>query len=145
MQESRTPDFKGTSLPDGFFFFCEVKSLETKIGSNGILHTRVFNIFTATIHDAFGQFQAVNSQHIVPNVIAYVTHNFQIDWKSFEDFLQGYIDIPEFAGRASAISLKRVSNSPLDMNSKKLTFLSSFKVVSQISSSMVMKTISSRS
>jgi len=56
MQVSRTPDFRVTSQLDGLFFYCEVKSLETKMGRDGILHSRVVNIFSSSIHDALDQF-----------------------------------------------------------------------------------------
>jgi len=106
LQEHRTPDFK-VSCDDGFFFFSEVKSFNTKVGSDGLLHTRVFNVFTTAIHDAYGQFRAVNSQHIVPNVLVFVTHNFQIDWHAFKEFLQGYIAFAD--GKDSVIPLRKVS------------------------------------
>jgi hypothetical protein len=110
LQESRTPDFKVSYPQDGFFFFSEVKSFNTKVGSKGLSPTRVFNIFTAGIHDAYGQFKAVNSHRIVPNVLVFVTHNFQIDWHAFKEFLQGYIAFPN-GGKESIIPLKRVSES----------------------------------
>ena len=110
-QAGRNPDFKVSLQDDGFFFFCEVKSLNTEVTNDGLLHSRVFNIYTAGIHDSFGQFKVVNSQHFVPNVLAYVSHNFQMNSHNFKDFLQGYISIPNGDEKESVMPLRKVSSS----------------------------------
>jgi hypothetical protein len=108
-QNIRTPDFKVTNLKNDFSFFFEVKSLNTKIGEDGLLHTRIFNIFTATIHNAFGQFNAVNFNHSIPNILVYVSHNFQIDWRSFRDFIQGHTEVYDNLGNKRKANFKQIS------------------------------------
>ncbi|MFN0157095.1 MAG: hypothetical protein ACKVRP_03365 [Bacteroidota bacterium] len=106
--ENRSPDFKVSSSETGSFFFCEVKSIGTVIDEGGLSFNRVFNIFTAKIHDTIGQFTAVNSAHIVPNVLAFVTSTFQVNSNTFREFLQGCILTTE--GQELIADLRKISD-----------------------------------
>ena len=91
----KTPDYQVCG-PDDLFFLCEVKSVLTATGLKGILHRTIFNSLTENIHEAVKQFRAVNSTHSVPNVIIWISHNFQINVHTFLDLVKGGITIQEF-------------------------------------------------
>src|SRR2546427_4176885 len=82
--KTKAPDFQ-VSGPNDVFFLCEVKSVLTSTGPDGILHSTIFNGLTEDVHEAVKQFRSVNSTHSVPNVLAWVSHNFQINVHSFLD------------------------------------------------------------
>lgn len=95
-EEPKTPDFQ-ISGPNGEFLFCEVKSIFTKTSREGILHRTIHNGLTAKFHEAVAQLRTVNSQHFVPNVLAWVSHNVQINVHTFRDLLRGRILIQDKA------------------------------------------------
>lgn len=109
-RHTSTPDFRVSVPLDNFFFLCEVKSIESK-EKEFLLHSRVFNIFTAKIHEAVGQFRSVNAKHLVPNVITWVSKDFRIEWNKFREFLQGCISIYERNQEKLHIDLKKISRS----------------------------------
>lgn len=90
----KTPDFR-VSTRDDVFFFCEVKSVLTKTGPEGILHSTIYNSLTENIHDAVKQFGSVNSTHSVPNVLLWISHNMQINVHTFLDLMKGHISIED--------------------------------------------------
>lgn len=104
------PDFRVTTPLNDFFFLCEVKSIENK-ENEFLLHSRVFNIFTAKIHEALGQFMSVNSNHLVPNVITWVSKDFRIEWNKFKEFLQGHISIHKEREEKFIVDLRKISTS----------------------------------
>lgn len=89
----KTPDFKVLTKDDKFIL-CEVKSILPHDMDKGILHKKVLSIITDKISDANKKFISVNSQHFVPNILVFVTHNPFIDWKNYIEVLQGKITIP---------------------------------------------------
>lgn len=89
----RTPDFK-VSSKSGVLFMCEIKSIEGAI-DKGILHATIFNNLTKKLHKAYKQFDSVNSQHLVPNVLIWVSHDFQINWHTFTNLMRGKIQIED--------------------------------------------------
>ena len=91
-RHQKTPDFKVISI-GGKFFFCEVKTILTKTSEKGLAHKTVYNSLTSNIADAVGQFDSVNSLRLVPNVLAWVSHNFQINDQNLHDLLTGNISI----------------------------------------------------
>ncbi|MFA7059895.1 MAG: hypothetical protein WC156_03660 [Pedobacter sp.] len=101
-RHQKTPDFKVSSL-SGKFFFCEVKSILTKTTERGLLHATVHNSFTKNIANAVEQFDSVNSHRLVPNVLVWVSHNFQINDQNLCELLVGNISIQ---GRVS-VNLKK--------------------------------------
>ncbi len=104
------PDFRVTTPLNGFFFLCEVKSIESK-ENEFLLHNRVFNIFTAKIHEALAQFTSVNSNHLVPNVITWVSKDFRIEWNKFREFLQGHISVHKEGDEKIVVDLRKISKS----------------------------------
>ena len=58
--QGKTPDFRVTG-PHDTFFFCEVKSVLTKTGPDGILHRTIYNNLPRNIHEAVKQFHSVNA------------------------------------------------------------------------------------
>jgi len=88
----KTPDFR-VSASNGFFFYCEQKSVLSVTGNDGILHSTINNNLTDNIHDAVKQFREVNSKHLVPNVLLWFSHNCQINDQSLLDLLKGQIEI----------------------------------------------------
>lgn len=106
-----TPDFQVSSINHDFFFLCEVKTIKSK-DNKGILNSTVFNLFVTKIHEAVGQFNSVNSKHIVPNLLLFYTNEFRINWNTFKDFLQGFISAADGSGIESRIAnLRKVSQS----------------------------------
>lgn len=91
-KKEKAPDFK-VETQSGFFFFCEVKSIEIETSREGLLYSSINNCITTRVHKAFKQFQSVNANKFVPNVLIFISHNFQINYKSFEDLLRGKLEI----------------------------------------------------
>lgn len=91
-RHQKTPDFKVSSLT-GKIFFCEVKTILTMTTEKGLAHRTVHNGFTKNIADAVEQFNSVNSLRLVPNVLAWVSHNFQINDQNLHELLTGNISI----------------------------------------------------
>ena len=89
-----TLDFK-VSTSDGGMFLCEVKSIFTKTGERGLLHKTIFNNLSDKVHTAFKQFKSVNSRHLVPNVLIFISHNYQINRHTFSQLINGAIIIDE--------------------------------------------------
>lgn len=112
-RHTSAPDFRVTTPLHDFFFLCEVKSIESK-ENEFLLHSRVFNIFTAKIHEAIGQFVSVNSNHLVPNVITWVSKDFRIEWNKFREFLQGRISIYKGREEKLIVDLKKISTSRIN-------------------------------
>lgn len=98
----KTPDFH-VSGPNDAFFLCEVKSVFTKTGSDGILHRTTYNSLTENIYDAVKQFRSVNATHSVPNVIIWISHNFQINVRTLLNLASGRISI----GRPPLVDLTK--------------------------------------
>jgi len=92
---TETPDFK-VSGPIGEFFFCEVKSIRPsspRSPSEPLLHNTMFNRLTRVIHKAARQFRAVNSQHLVPNVLVWVSRVLGINERTLIELLQGSMSL----------------------------------------------------
>jgi len=102
MQLSRTPDFRVTGK-DGFHFLTEVKSIFTETTSEGILYRTIYNRIIHRMEEAFEQFMTVNSKKIVPNVLIFISHNFQIHYKTFEDLFKG----GSFIGKAEIANFRK--------------------------------------
>jgi len=98
----KTPDFT-VSASNGYFFYCEQKSVLAITGNDGILHSTINNNLTDNIHEAAKQFKEVNSKHLVPNVLVWFSHNCQINDQTLRDLLNGRI---EFNGKQLANLLK---------------------------------------
>lgn len=93
-KSSRTPDFRVTGK-DGFHFLCEVKSIYTETTENGILYSTIYNRIIERMEAAYEQFFAVNSRRMVPNILIFISHNFQIHYRTFEDLFKGGFFIGE--------------------------------------------------
>jgi hypothetical protein len=104
------PDFRVSTPLNSFIFLCEVKSIESK-ENEFLLHNRVFNIFTTKIHEALGQFISVNCNHLVPNVITWVSKDFRIECNKFREFLQGHISVPKDGDDKIIVDLRKISQS----------------------------------
>jgi len=91
-RNQKTPDFKVISLTEKFFF-CEVKTILTKTTEKGLAHRTIHNSFTKNIADAVDQFDSVNYLRLVPNVLVWISHNFQINDQNLRELLTGEISI----------------------------------------------------
>ena len=105
-RRSKTPDFR-VYEDDDFKFFCEVKSLVAEdwlkehevVTPHGTFAEAVrkdptFNRLSAKIHEAVGQFDAVNPAHAWPNVLAFVNHDSFHDIGDVRDVVSGcFVDI----------------------------------------------------
>lgn len=114
--QSKTPDLRVTGTR-GELFFCEVKSVCSEF-SKPVSHDCLYGAITDDVATAVKQFAAVNHAHIVPNVLAWVTHNPRYSIHSFIDLLRGAVVIDgqvcadlrtqrfgRFAGQYSSIDL----------------------------------------
>jgi hypothetical protein len=92
----KTPDFR-VFRNEAFAFYCEVKSssedrwlhkqLESSAAGElvgGLRNDPIFNRLASDIHEAIGQFDAVNNDQKFPNVLAIVNHD---DMCGFNDLL----------------------------------------------------------
>jgi hypothetical protein len=86
---SRKPDFHVEVLAEAMYFFCEVKSICIETFPDGLFFQRVNNRLTSDIRNAADQFRSVNPTHAVPNVLFWISHNFQINVHSLVDLLIG--------------------------------------------------------
>ncbi len=91
-RQKDTPDFK-VSTPSGGLFMCEVKSIDIDAIDKGIRHNTIYNSLTSKLHKAHKQFNSVNSNHFVPNVIVWVSHDLRINWHTFTNLMQGNIQV----------------------------------------------------
>lgn len=91
-REKKTPDFT-VSASNGYFFYCEQKSVLAETGNDGILHSTINNNLTDKIHEAAKKFREVNSKHLVPNVLVWFSYNCQINDQTLRDLLNGRIEI----------------------------------------------------
>ena len=91
-EEPEKPDFQVLGR-NGELLFCEVKSIFAQTPLEGILHRTICNGLTVKFHKAAAQCRTVNSHHFVPNVLAWVSHNVQINVHTFRDLLRGHIRI----------------------------------------------------
>jgi len=91
-QDKQTPDFKVIAYNE-FLFYCEVKSIVVDI-NGGIKHDTIQNNITDNIHEAYKQFQSVNSSHFAPNVLIWISHDNQIDILHLYNLFRGSMKIP---------------------------------------------------
>lgn len=67
-------------------FYAEVKTFIYNT-SEDLLHNTMFNKFSGKIRDANKQFQSVNKNHKVPNVLFLFSNDYRINWSKFHSFL----------------------------------------------------------
>ncbi|MDT7043076.1 hypothetical protein [Candidatus Nitronereus thalassa] len=91
-RNQNTPDFR-VSDSNGYFFYCELKSVKNDKESDGKLHSTTHNNLTKKIHKAAEQFRSVNSKHLVPNVLVWFSHDCRINDQNLRDLLDGRIKI----------------------------------------------------
>jgi hypothetical protein len=91
-EKGKTPDFKVDSN-DGFFFYCEVKSIYIETSDDGILFQTINNNIANKVKEAYDQFNSVNPSKLVPNVLIIKSHNFQINYSSFISLVKGVLEI----------------------------------------------------
>ncbi len=84
----KTPDFI-VSSPEGLFFYCEVKSLTSEKFNEPLETTTANNRLTSNIHQATKQFKAVNSLHLVPNVLVWKALDPRYNIDKLNDLLKG--------------------------------------------------------
>lgn len=89
---TKVPDFQVTSS-DGYCFFAEIKSIQLQGQDAAVLWNSLHNSFGQKIFDATLQFNAVNSQRLVPNVLIFVSDDMRINEHSLRDFFNGKIDM----------------------------------------------------
>jgi hypothetical protein len=87
----KKPDFE-VEAKDGFYFFCEVKSLFAD-NKEGILHKTFLNKIERKIIQSDDKFEKVNKTHLVPNVICFLSNDFRLNYRSLLSFLSGEIDL----------------------------------------------------
>lgn len=87
----KKPDFE-VEAKDGFYFFCEVKSLFVD-NDKEILHRTFLNKLERKIIQSYDKFHNVNKTHFVPNVICFLSNDFRLNYCSLLSFLSGEIDL----------------------------------------------------
>jgi hypothetical protein len=85
----KRPDFR-VNGPAGELFICEVKSIRST-PDKPITYDRLYGAITDDLKIAVKQFEAVNSTHLVPNVLVWVTHKPRYNRRPFVDLLRGKI------------------------------------------------------
>jgi hypothetical protein len=88
---SKTPDFL-VSGPRGEAFICEVKSVRSTPDKE-VSNDSLYGAITSDVATARKQFAGVNSAHLVPNVLAWVTHNPRYNITTFKDLVRGKVMI----------------------------------------------------
>jgi len=88
----KAPDFR-VSAPGGELFFCEVKS--TRATAQWSAYSTIFSNITGDVHDAVKQFSAVNSLHLVPNVLVWVPHVPWFNRSTFIDLVGGGVFVED--------------------------------------------------
>ncbi|MBI1938022.1 MAG: hypothetical protein HYS25_07835 [Ignavibacteriales bacterium] len=88
---NKTPDF-GVESSDGFYFYCEVKSIDSDM-NEAILHNTKLNKLERKIINSYEKFVSVNKNHFAPNVLCFLSNDFRINSNSLEEYFRGYIDI----------------------------------------------------
>lgn len=86
-RNGKTPDFKVLSKSDELLFYCETKTISEDMWLNeqldlvppctivgGLMNDPTFNNIANKIHEAVTQFNAVNANLGVPNVLFFVNH-----------------------------------------------------------------------
>lgn len=89
--KNKSPDF-GVEDSQGFYFYCEVKSVISDM-NEAILHVTRLNKIERKIIDAYNKFKIINKNHFAPNVLYFLSSDFRINYKSLEEYLKGYVDI----------------------------------------------------
>lgn len=89
---TKVPDFQVTSS-NGYCFFAEIKSIRLQGQEAAVLWKSLHNSFGQKIFDATLQFNAVNSQRLVPNVLIFVSDDMRINEHSMHDFFNGKVDM----------------------------------------------------
>jgi hypothetical protein len=90
----KTPDFKVFS-PEGLFFYCEVKSVTSKNFDNVLKTTTSTDRLVSDIGHATKQFRAVNSSHLVPNVLVWKSIDPRYNSIKLYDVLSGKVMLEE--------------------------------------------------
>lgn len=93
-------DFPNQKVPDfevkqnNLLFYSEVKSLELKLDNNAkmFLFRTTFNKLLSQIHKAGKQFDTFNSNGSFPNVLIWISRDFQLNFYTLLDALKGYIE-----------------------------------------------------
>jgi hypothetical protein len=89
--KNKAPDF-GVEDKNGFYFYCEVKSVISD-DKEVILHNTRFNKLERKIIDAYKKFLMINKNHFAPNVLYFLSNDLRINYRSLKEYLQGYINI----------------------------------------------------
>ena len=90
-KEGKRPDYRVTG-PRGELFICEVKSIRST-PDKPITNDSLYGAITDDVKIAVKQFAAVNSAHLVPNVLVWVTHNPRYNINTFVDLVRGRVVI----------------------------------------------------
>jgi hypothetical protein len=96
--------FPGKKIPDlrvkwsdGGIFYCEVKSpqlvLEQK--TNLYKHDTTISKLRQFLHTATQQFNSVNPNHLIPNVLVWTSEHFQLNWHNFVASILGAITVED--------------------------------------------------
>lgn len=77
--------------------YCEVKNVQDIFNQEvGLyLHNTRFNKLSSVIHKSSKQFNSFNLNHLIPNVIVFVSRDMQLHWKVLYDVLCGEIKTNE--------------------------------------------------
>ncbi|WP_162142158.1 hypothetical protein [Leptospira alexanderi] len=80
---------------DGGFFYCEVKSPKLVFNKifNGYKHSTILSKLSDLQHTACKQFKKTNPQHIVPNILVWISRDFQLNWTDLESCFLGQITV----------------------------------------------------
>jgi len=90
-RSGKLPDLR-CEFGDGGFFFVEVKSpFLAEAEGGGYAHSTTMSKLSELLSKAAKQFKSVNTLHIVPNVLVWVSRNFQLNWTNLVEASKGQI------------------------------------------------------
>lgn len=87
-------DFQ-VNYADGGFFYCEVKSPKLIFNNlfNGYKHSTIISKLSDLQNKACKQFKNTNPQHIVSNILVWISRDFQLNWSDLVDCNLGHITV----------------------------------------------------
>lgn len=91
--KSKSPDLE-VYLNEVLFAYCEVKSI-VKYEWFGERNPPIWNNIQNKIHEARKQFNAVNADHSLPNILVFINHDNHYNWQDLYKVLNGREPIPD--------------------------------------------------
>jgi hypothetical protein len=91
--DSKTPDFRFLTVDGIQVALAEIKLIEGPGQGEDLLWSAVFNNISKRIHDARKQFESIDSSHVLPRVLVFVSEDFRVHGQTMLDFFTGHIEV----------------------------------------------------